>query len=179
MASSTSTVELGNTAAYQDKLIGQLGGRDPIEVLGKTPDAMDRFVADNDAATLRARPFPGKWTPLEIIGHLIDAEYLFAYRVRLILCENSPVIQSMDQELWVTGQRYNERDPVELAADFRALRKINVGLWRSMRPEDLKKFGRHAERGDESLQTMLLMHAGHDLSHIDQITRYLAAIRER
>lgn len=172
-------VELGNTASYQNKLIALLGGQDPIEVLSKSSNLIEAFVRDNDAATLRARPFAGKWTPLEIIGHLVDAEYLYAYRIRLILCEQTPTIQSMDQELWVSGQRYNERDPKELFADFRALRQMNVRLWRGVGPDDVRKFGRHAERGDETLGTMLRMHAGHDLSHIDQITRYLGAIRVR
>lgn len=179
MNAAGSTVELGNTAAYQDKLMNLLKGRDPIEVLGRTPETIAKFAADHDAATLRARPYPGKWTPLEIIGHLVDAEYLYAYRLRLILCETAPLIQSMDQELWVTGQRYNEREPAELAADFRALRKMNLQFWKHIRPEELNKFGRHAERGNESLAMMLRMHAGHDLSHIDQITRYLAATQDR
>jgi hypothetical protein len=36
----------------------------------------------------------------------------------------------------------------------------------------------HNERGPESLGLMLCMNAGHDLSHIDQLTRYLAAIEK-
>jgi hypothetical protein len=39
--------------------------------------------------------------------------------------------------------------------------------------------GRHNERGAESLAVMLRMQAGHDLSHLNQIDRYLCAIRER
>ncbi len=175
--SNASAIEMGNTPAYQTKLMNLLGQRDPIETLSATPDAIDRFTRENDAATLRRRPHEGKWTPNEIIGHLVDAEIIYLHRVRQIFCEERPLIGSTDQDLWVSRQRHNERVPAELAAEFRSLRKMTLRLWRMMTPEDLKRTGCHSERGEESLGVMIRMHAGHDLSHIDQITRYLAAIR--
>ena len=52
----------------------------------------------------------------------------------------------------------------------------HLALWTKLTPSQLARTGRHAERGVESLSMMIRMYAGHDLSHIDQITRYLAAI---
>jgi len=176
--STKSTVEAGNTAAYQEKLLGLLGGQDPLEVLERTPDFVDEIVRENSATVLRTRPYAGKWTPLEIIGHLIDSEYVYSYRVRLILCEDRPTILGMSQDHWVSGQRYNDDDPRGLAADFRHLRSITTRLWRKLRPGDHERVGLHNERGAESLGLMIRMEAGHDLSHIDQVSRYLAAIAE-
>ena len=94
----------------------------------------------------------------------------------MILCEDRPKLLGMDQEKWVIGQKHNLREPAELLALFRELRKGNLALWRSMKPADLERVGLHDERGPESLGLMLRMNAGHDLSHIDQITRYLAVV---
>ncbi len=173
----SATVEAGDSPAYQNKLLGLLGDRDPIEVMSKTPVFIRRVVAENAAATLRARPFAGKWTPLEIIGHLVDTEWVYGYRIRLILCEDKPTILGMDQDLWVARQRYNEREPRELAEQYALLRETNLRVWHAMGPAELARVGRHNERGEESLGLMLKMEAGHDLSHIDQITRYIAAVR--
>lgn len=170
-------IERGNTKAYQDKLLGLLGKREPLEVLAETPAVIARVVAEQRVETLRTRPFPGKWTPLEIIGHLCDAEWVYGYRTRLIACEERPAITSMDQDLWVAGQRYNEYEPRELAENFAALRRANLALFRRLSPAELSRAGVHAERGEEQLGLMRRMHAGHDLSHIDQITRYIAAVR--
>ena len=60
-------------------------------------------------------------------------------------------------------------------AEFRALREQNLRVWRGLSLSDLKRAGQHNERGPEALAQMLPMLAGHDLSHIDQIRRYLAA----
>jgi hypothetical protein len=48
-----------------------------------------------------------------------------------------------------------------------------------MSPEDLNCSCRHNERGPESLDVMLQMLAGHDLSHLDQISRYIQTIERR
>jgi DinB superfamily len=172
-----STIEKGNTASYQDKLLGLLGAQAPLDVLARTPAFMQRVVAENPAALLHCRAYAGKWTPCEILGHLIDADVIYNYRVRNILCDDRPRIIGVDQDLWVAGQRYNDADPRELAEQFAFLRRMTLQLWRKVRPEDEARAGVHNERGEERLGMMLKMHAGHDLSHIDQITRYVAAAR--
>jgi hypothetical protein len=48
-----------------------------------------------------------------------------------------------------------------------------------MSAADLQRTGQHNERGPESLGVMLRMVAGHDLSHRDQLTRYIQAVRQR
>lgn len=171
-------IEKGDNAAYQQKLMGLLGNRDPIEVLGKTADVFAGMVEKHSPEVMRTRPFPGKWTPNEIIGHLSDSEWVYGYRVRLILCQEKPVILGMDQDLWVAGQRHNERQPKDLLTIFRNQRAANLELWKRMTPADLKRVGKHSERGEESLGLMLKMNAGHDLSHIDQLSRYLKAVQE-
>jgi len=62
---------------------------------------------------------------------------------------------------------------------FRTMRDFNLVFWKRMSPEDLKRAGQHNERGPESLGVMLRMMAGHDLSHLDQFTRYIDASRQR
>jgi|CXWL01.1.fsa_nt_gi hypothetical protein len=177
MAITAPVIEKGDSAAYQQKLMGLLGNRNPIEVMSKTADVLATFIEKNPPEVMRTRPFPGKWTPNEIVGHLCDSEWVYGFRIRLILCQDKPVILGMDQDQWVAGQRYNDRQPKELLTMFRSLRAANIELWKRMIPSDLLRVGKHNERGEESLGLMLKMNAGHDLSHIDQITRYLEAIR--
>ena len=59
--------------AYKKKLEALLGDRDPLAVLGETADILAGFVADHEPPVMQTRPFDGKWTPNEIIGHLVDA----------------------------------------------------------------------------------------------------------
>ena len=178
MARQRTGIEIVDPDGYRSKLADQLGGRQPLAVLAETPEALANLVAGRSADVLRARPFAGKWTPLEIIGHLADVEWVSGYRLRAILGDDRPTIIGMDQERWVEAQGHNERDASELLAAFRTLRQLNLALWRRLTPENLRRVGLHNERGEESLGTMLVLEAGHDLSHINQLHRYLAAIDE-
>jgi hypothetical protein len=164
--------------AYFAKINALVGDRDRIQILAQTAEVLADIVRRNTMGQMRARPFEGRWTPNEVIGHLSDTEWVFGYRLRAILCEDEPEILGMNHELRVSGQRHNEREPMELVRMFRQLRVPNVALWKRVEPVQLQRSGLHNERGRETLDKYLTAHAGHDLSHIDQIRRYLGAIRK-
>ena len=165
--------------SYREKLFHLLADRDPLEVLGQTASTLADIVERNSAAVLRARPFEGKWTPNEIIGHLTDSEWVYGYRLRVILSEGDPAILGYRQDSWVASLHHNEREPSELLEIFRTLRVLNLAVWRELSPEAFERGGQHNERGPESLSVMLRMLAGHDLSHLDQISRYIQAIKQQ
>jgi hypothetical protein len=165
--------------AYREKMFNLLGERNPLEVLAQTASTLADIVGKHSTAVLRTRPFEGKWTPNEVIGHLTDSEWVYGYRLRLISCEDSPTILGTNQDLWVAALRHNEREPSELVEIFRTLRQFNLAVWRRTSPAGLERTGQHNERGPESLGVMLRLLAGHDLSHLDQITRYIQAVRQQ
>ena len=170
---------LESAQAYRDKMFKLLGDRNPMEVLAQTATTLADIVDKHSAPLLRSRPFEGKWTPNEIIGHLTDSEWVYGYRLRLILCEDNPTILGTNQDSWVAGLRHNESEPSELVEIFRVLRQFNLTVWRRTLPVDLERTGQHNERGRESVGVMLRLLAGHDLSHLDQITRYIQAVRQQ
>ena len=162
--------------AYLNNLFRLLGDRDPLEVLAQTALALADVVRVHSVTVLRARPAEGQWTANEVIGHLVDGEWVYGYRARLILCEDDPAIPGTNQDQWVARQRHNEREPSELVDTFAILRECNLALWKRMSPVDLSRSGHHNERGSESLAMMWRMLAGHDLSHLSQIGRIVRAV---
>ena len=179
MTPSQPGLEVSAPRTYREKLLNLLAGRDPIEVLGQTASMLADIVARHPAEVLRGRAVEGKWTANEIIGHLIDSEWVYGYRLRLILCEDEPAILGYRQDTWVASLRHNEHEPSELVETFRTLRVLNLSVWRRMSPEDLQRTGQHNERGAESLAVMLPLLAGHDLSHLQQISRSIQATESR
>ena len=157
--------------AYRDNLFRLLGDRDPLEVLAQTASVLSEIVHTHPVTVLRARPVEGQWTATEVIGHLVDGEWVYGYRARLILCEDDPEILGTNQDRWVARQELNDRDPSELVDTFRILRECNLAWWKLLSPADLSRSGHHNERGPESLAVMWRMLAGHDLSHLNQIAR--------
>lgn len=169
-------LEVVDPATYLKMMDQALAGRDPLEVASQTPSVLRRLIDANPVKVLRSRPYTNRvtWTPLEVIGHMLDVEWTLGWRTRTVLCDDEPVITGMDQNKWVAVQKHNDRDPADLVADFSALRAVNLGLWSRITPQQHTRIGQHAERGEESLGGMLRFYAGHDVHHLAQIDKYLA-----
>ena len=163
-------------APLRDRSTSRVGRACPVPSCTDGWATRTTSCARYSPAPLRNRPFEGKWTPNEVIGHLTDSEWTYGYRLRLILSEDEPAIIGTDQDRWVAAQRFNDRDPAELVEMFRSLRELNLVAWKNVTPSEMARKGRHNERGEESLAQMFRMLAGHDLAHIDQINRYLEVI---
>src|SRR5437016_9796368 len=120
MSATSNRIELADPAEYKRRLIARLKGRPPLEVLAETPAIILNLARSAPADLLRRRPFSERWTwtPCEVLGHVCDTEIVFGYRGRAIYCDDRPTIIGMDQDKWVAAQKYNERDPVELAVQF-------------------------------------------------------------
>ncbi|MEP6801782.1 MAG: DinB family protein [Acidobacteriota bacterium] len=161
---------------YRDRLLSLLGDSDPFQVLEATPRrAVDLHAQLGDWRVSQSWA-PGKWTAREVLAHLADVEQAIGFRVRQIV--TSPpghVIQVFDQDLW--AKPYRRLASRAAVRGLVAMRAWNLSYFRTLEAEDLARVGLHPERGEESVDTLLRMHAGHDLNHLAQLDK-IAAIPE-
>ena len=159
---------------YTQRVLGNVQGQDPLKVQAATAKKLERLIKGVSAAKLRKRPEPQKWSAAEILAHLADAEIVIGWRMRYILGSPGVAIQAFDQDSWVTALHYDKRDPRLSLAHWRTAREANLALLKSLTPEQWKHFGMHSERGQESVEHIVRMMAGHDVNHLQQIERILA-----
>jgi hypothetical protein len=159
---------------YTQRMLSYTEGENPLKVQAATPGKLGKLVRGVPRKRLTKRPAPGKWSVGEILAHLSETELVGGYRVRTILGAPGTPIQAFDQDKWAEAGGYARRDPRESLTLFAALREANLKLLKSLRPEQWKQCGMHAERGEESVEKIVRMFAGHDCNHIQQIERILA-----
>jgi DinB superfamily len=161
-------------ARYAGAILDLLGDNDPLTVLRHTPSAVTRAIDGLTRDQLREPEAPGKWSLTQVLQHLADSDLVWAWRVRLILAHDRPQITGYDQDLWADRLHYAEADPDEAMTVFSILRRANLKLIERATPADLKRIGVHSERGEESIEYLLRLYAGHDLLHLRQIDRIRA-----
>lgn len=164
------------TAEYVTAVLGLVGGRDPLSILRETPEAVRRAIGNIPTAQLREPEMPGKWSIGQILQHLADAEIVWAWRLRLVLAQDRPQLTGYDQNSWARRLEYERADPAESLELFTVLRRANMRLLDRASAEDLKRVGLHSERGEESLEHLRRLYAGHDLLHLNQIARVREAV---
>ncbi len=162
---------LENAREYVSAVLGLLGDRDPFEVLRATPLALERTFDDFSLTQMRTPEAPGKWAIRDVLQHLADSELVWANRVRFVLAQDRPPLTGYDQDQWADRLQYGESEPRVALEEFRVLRRANLRLLERATPVDLQRVGVHAERGEESLEHMVRLYAGHDLLHLRQIAR--------
>ena len=159
---------------YKQRIFGYLAGNDPVMVQSATAKKLERLISRASPAKLRKQPAPGKWSVTEILAHLADVELVVGYRIRTILGAPGTAIQAFDQDKWAQAMNYAKSDARRSLERFTAFRKANLGLLKSLSAAQWKYNGMHAERGEESIETIAKLSAGHDLNHLSQIERIIS-----
>jgi len=159
---------------YTQRILANAQGQDPLKVQSATTKKLARLIKGVPTAKLRKRPAPDKWSIAEILAHLADVEIVIGWRMRSILGAPGTPVQAYDQDAWVIAGHYQKRDPRKSIELHRAVREANLALLKSLSSDQWKYYGQHAERGQESIEHMVRMVAGHDINHIRQIERILA-----
>ena len=160
---------------YTERILSYMEGKQPLAVHAATAEKLERLIEGVPTSELRKRPAADKWSVSEVVAHLGDAEIVTGFRMRLILGAPGAPIAAYDQDSWVTSGHYEKRDPRKSFEQFRVLREANLALLESLTPEQWKHYGMHSERGQETIELMVRMAAGHDINHLQQIERILPA----
>ena len=163
---------------YTARILDNAGTRDPWEVLASTAGRIRAVIAGRTREDLSA-PDPARWTIVQILAHLADAEVVAAWRLRSILAADGVPLQPFDQDAWASSFKYADADPFESLQLFEANRAANLSLLRRVDPSRHAHHGLHPERGQETIGHLIRLYAGHDLNHLAQIDRLAAALPAR
>ena len=143
-----------------------------LDAAETSPKQIAAAVSGLPDKVLRYKPSPEKWCILEILGHLVDIEIVYAYRMRQMLADEKPVIAPMDQDAWARNLGYTKESAAELVAAYGLSRHRTVQLLRRMQPGDLEKSAFHPElKAAVTVAEMIERLAGHGPNHGAQIER--------
>ncbi len=117
---------------------------------------------------------PDKWTPKEVIGHIIDTERIMAYRALCFARKDKTPLPGFDENNYVANSNFNKRTMYDLGHEFAVVRESNIALFKCFDEAMLNEMG-NANGKEVSVRAILFMIAGHAVHHINVIkTRYLS-----
>jgi hypothetical protein len=132
-------------------------------------DKMDNFLSNCPAAAVVWSPGFDRWSILEIVAHLADAELLASARIRRIITQDSPEMHGYKQELWAQSLAYRLQKINVVSARFALLRRENASLLEMAGDEVWRLTGRHDEYGELSLRELIEDYISHTTKHLGQM----------
>jgi hypothetical protein len=159
---------------YIVRILSNVEGQEAWQILQATPERVRAIAAGLTPEQTDRTSRPGAGSIRQILAHLADAEVVAAWRLRAILAEDGVVLQPFDQDAWASVFRYEQADVGESLDVFSVLRRANLRLLTSVDPARHAHAGRHVERGEERVDHLIRLYAGHDMNHLKQIERLAA-----
>lgn len=136
---------------------------DTLSVLRSLPESKGSF-----------KYAPDKWTVKELVGHLTDAERIFANRALRFGRHDQTSLPGFEENNYVRNSSFNDYPLAELADGFEAVRRSSVFLFKHMTKEASLCRGK-ANNAEISARALAYVMAGHERHHIEVLkTRYLA-----
>ena len=141
--------------------------------LNKTHKDTIAFFENLPTGKLEFRYAEGKWTPKEVLQHLMDTERIFAYRALRIARQDSTPIPGFEQDDYVLPSKANDRTIQDLLEEYKSIRQASISLFKSFDEEMWARIGT-ASGSPMSARAAASILPGHELHHMQVINeRYL------
>lgn len=134
----------------EQRLQRQAGGLEPL-----------RELTDADADRSYE---PGKWTVKEVVGHINDAERIFAYRLLRIARGDATPLPGFEQSSYVTNAGFGRHSIATLLDSFRLTRASTLALMNELDPTAWTRTGM-ASGFTVSARAIAFIIAGHFSHH--------------
>src|SRR3954465_4125124 len=108
--------------AYYDRYIALVPDGNLIDLLVEQQRDMMRTLRPVDDERGLHAYAPGKWTVKEVIGHLSDAERVFAYRALRFARGDAQPLAGFDENAYAPAGRFNARPLADPADEFPRVR---------------------------------------------------------
>ncbi|WNJ18569.1 DinB family protein [Pontibacter sp. G13] len=137
----------------------------PIEVLRSRQTEVPALFRGLSEETLNTGYAPGKWTPKEMLGHIIDTERIFQYRALRIARGDQTPLPGFDQDAYMETAHFADRSLESLLDEYVAVRMATLSLFDSLSPDTYPLMG-EMSGFPISVRGLAYITAGHEGHHL-------------
>lgn len=160
----------GEFAPYYGKYIELVKGDDIVATLEAQISATLGVLRGLTEAQGNHRYEPGKWSIKEVVGHVVDAERIFAYRALRIARNDPTPLAGFEQDGYVASANFGAAVLANLTDGLELVRRSNLVMFRQFSPEAWQRRGTASEN-PVSVRALAYIIAGHELHHIRLLRR--------
>ncbi|MES2778998.1 MAG: DinB family protein [Bacteroidota bacterium] len=164
----------GTYPTYFDTYISLVKGESIYEELYQSYMDTMELVTSLDLETLHFRYAEGKWTILDILQHVMDAERIFCFRALSFARSEKASLPGFEEDEYVAAGFATKRNINDMVREFSILRASTIELFKSFSAEMLDQKG-NANGKDVTPRALLFIILGHEIHHRNIIQqRYMS-----
>ena len=154
----------GEYAPYYDRYISLVADNDILNTLDEQRRQTLLVLSGRSEADGDFRYAPEKWSAKEVLGHVCDAERVFAYRALRIARADATPMEGFEQDDYVRNGPFAYRLLSDLIEEYIAVRRATLSLLRNLDEAAWSRRG-IANKNEVSVRGLAYIIAGHELHH--------------
>lgn len=160
-------------APYFAQYLAKVPEGDLLDILESQWEELGCLLEELDDEAADYRYAEGKWSVKELLGHLLDAERIFAYRLLCIARGEQAPLPGFDENAYVAKGGFAARPLEALLEEYDLVRGSTLALLRGLDEASFDRRGT-SNKNPVSVRALAWILAGHEHHHMSVLReRYL------
>jgi len=160
-------------APYFAQYLAKVPDGDLLDLLEAQWEELGCLLEDLDDEAADFRYAEGKWSVKEVLGHILDAERIFAYRLLRIARADPTPLAGFDENAYVAAAGFQARPLESLLEEYDLVRGHTLALLRGLDADCFRRSGTSNGK-PVSARALAWLIAGHERHHMGVLKeRYL------
>ncbi|HMV99066.1 MAG TPA: DinB family protein [Acidobacteriota bacterium] len=163
---------------YHTMYLSKIPEGDILELLIKHGEDIHHQLSQIAEEQSAFRYAEDKWSLKQVLGHLIDTERIFQYRLLRVARQDQTPIEGFEQDDYVASGEFDARSWASLLEVYTTVRAATVSLIKGL-PSDAWLRRGTANKNPVSVRALVCLIAGHELHHMTIVKeRYLTQLSQ-
>ena len=154
----------GEYPPYYETYISKLGDQNFSSLIQSQTQELKAFFVSKPEGWSNVPYASGKWTPKEVLGHLLDTERIMTFRALCIARGEKKLLPGFDQDPYVVQGQFNVVSLDDLLSDFEMQRQAILTMVRTFSQAAFQEIG-SANGNPMSTRALLWIIPGHFMHH--------------
>ncbi len=151
--------------AFYANYINLVPDGDLLDSLARQRKETQKFLGGISETQAAYRYAPDKWSIKGVVGHVVDAERVFAYRALSIGRGDPAPLPGFDEKAWAQTASFDQRTLKDLVKEYGLVRDATLALFRAL-PEDAWPRCGTANTFSVTVRALAWIIAGHERHHL-------------
>ncbi|RRB02580.1 DinB family protein [Larkinella rosea] len=153
-------------ASFFARYINLVDTENVIDLLRQQCAIVESLFKNLTVAQQDYRYAEGKWSPKEMLGHMIDTERIFIYRALCIARGEQQSLPGFDENSYADHANFDAQSQQQLVAEYGFVRQSTLALAESLTEEAQQRMG-IANGTPVSSRAFFTILAGHERHHLN------------
>lgn len=157
--------------SYYDGYLRLISEDDLLKLLREGLKSFPEWINSNLNCDWNYRYQEDKWSPKEILVHMLDTERIMTYRALCISRDDKSHMPGFDQTAYILKTDVSKKSISSLISEYKAIRNASISLFKQMTKKEADRIG-YSNGMNVTARSIGYVIIGHQRHHINVLKEF-------